>query len=348
MRQVPRLTLRLRLVALALLALPSVTPAQAAGEGGAYARPVKVVAPARVAVGDARLPVYVSQDWTKPLPQVTRAVLVLHGRLRNANVYFRTAMTALNAAGAAGRGSLMIAPQFLAGIDMTPHELPSETLHWPLLGWEGGEPAEGPSDASSFDALDAILLRLADRKTFPGLRTVVVAGHSGGAQVVQRYAIAGKAEAALAAAGIAVRYVVANPSSYAYFDAGRPLPPVANSCPRFNDWKYGMDHRPPYLASPAASALEAAYVRRDVTYLIGSLDRNPDQPALDRSCMAEAEGATRYDRAYAYYGMLKIRDALTLRHRLIEVPGVGHDETGMFTSALGLAALFGDGGAPRP
>jgi hypothetical protein len=41
----------------------------------------------------------------------------------------------------------------------------------------------------------------------------VVAGHSGGAQVVQRYAIAGKAELALTREGVGVRYVVANPST---------------------------------------------------------------------------------------------------------------------------------------
>jgi pimeloyl-ACP methyl ester carboxylesterase len=302
---------------------------------------VKAVAPARIAVGDAELPVYVSQDWTKPQPGVTRAVLVLHGLLRNANVYYRSAITAMHAAGPAGRGSLMIVPQFLATVDMAAHDLPPTVLHWSATGWEGGDPAEGPSTASSFDALDAILTHLADRHLFPSLRTVVVAGHSGGAQVVQRYAIAGKAEAALTAAGIAVRYVVANPSSYAYFDASRPFPPVSTSCPRFNDWKYGMDHRPPYLAAPTPAALEAAYIARDVTYLIGALDRNPEQPALDRSCMGEAQGATRYDRAYSYFGVMRIRDGAAFKHHIIEVPGVGHDGDGMFTSPQGVTALFG-------
>ena len=49
----------------------------------------------------------------------------------------------------------------------------------PRDGWEGGDPAEGPTDASSFDALDAILARLADKRLFPALRAVVIAGHSG-------------------------------------------------------------------------------------------------------------------------------------------------------------------------
>ena len=319
--------------ALSLLAL-------LAGAAGPADNPVKVVAPGRLMVGDASLPLYLSQNWSKPLPGVTRAVLVLHGYLRNANVYYRTATTALAAAGPAGRGSLMIAPQFLATADTKAWSLP-DVLHWSQEGWEGGDPAEGPTDASSFDALDAILTRLADKQLFPALRTVVIAGHSGGAQVVQRYAIAGKAADGLTAAGVAVRYVVANPSSYAYFDATRPVPPLATSCPRFDNWKYGMANRPPYLAEPPPQVLEARYVARDVTYLVGELDTNPAHPALDRSCMAEAEGATRFERAHNYYAALRARDGEQLRHRLIDVPGVGHDGDAMFTSPAGLAALFG-------
>ena len=328
----------MRWAALALAAVCLAGPVQAAG---AADRPVKVVAPDRLAVGEASLPLYLSQDWSKPLPGITRAVLVLHGELRNANVYYRSGMTALAAAGPAGRGSLVIAPQFLATQDMDAKGLPPDVLHWSRAGWEGGDPAAGPSDASSFDGLDAILTRLADKRLFPALRLVVIAGHSGGGQVVQRYAIAGRAGPALTAAGIAVRYVVANPSSYAYFDATRPVPPVPTSCPRFNDWKYGMNHRPPYLVDPSPQALEAGYVARDVTYLVGQLDTNPEQPALDRSCMAETEGATRFERAHNYYAALRARDGDQLRHRLIEVPGVGHDGDAMFTSPAGLAALFG-------
>ncbi len=323
----------MKLAALCLFALM-------AGAASPADNPVKVVAPGRIMVGDASLPLYLSQNWAKPLPGVTRAVLVLHGDLRNANVYYHAATTALTAAGPAGRGSLMIAPQFLATVDTKAWSLP-DVLHWSLVGWEGGDPAEGPSDASSFDALDAILMRLADKSLFPALRTVVIAGHSGGAQVVQRYAIAGKAAAPLTAAGIAVRYVVANPSSYAYFDATRPVPPVATSCPAFNDWKYGMAHRPPYLMDPTPQMLEGDYVARDVTYLVGELDTNPAHPELDRSCMAEAQGATRFERAHNYYAALRARDGEQLRHRLIDVPGVGHDGVAMFTSAAGLAALFG-------
>ncbi len=313
----------------------------AADEVASNHRPVREVASLRIPVGaQGTLPLYVSADWSSPLPDITRAVLVLHGRLRNADVYFRSAQTAQAAAGEVGKATIMIVPQFLAGIDVDAYRLSPDTLRWSLEGWEGGDPAVGPMPASSFDALDVILARLADRRLFPNLRQVVVAGHSGGAQVVQRYAIAGKGELALTAEGVGVRYVVANPSSYAYFTAERPEPAIAAACPDYNHWKYGMEARPEYLAGPTIAALEQAYVARRVIYLLGTLDTNPNHPALDKTCMAEAEGPYRYLRGHAYAATMQVRDGGTPNHSLWDVPGVGHDGDKMLTSPCGLKALF--------
>jgi pimeloyl-ACP methyl ester carboxylesterase len=205
----------------------------AADEIKPYHRPVKEVAGLRIAVGaqSALLPLYVSADWSSPLPDITRAVVVVHGVRRNADVYFRAAKKAQAAAGDAGKTAIMIAPQFLAEVDVDAHNLAPDTVRWTLLGWEAGDPAVGPASVSSFDAMDAILAKLADRRLFPNLSQVVVAGHSGGAQLVQRYAMAAKGEAALTQAGIGVRYVVADPSAYAYFGPDRPEPSIAAVCP---------------------------------------------------------------------------------------------------------------------
>jgi pimeloyl-ACP methyl ester carboxylesterase len=310
-------------------------------ETAPHQKPVKAVADARLAIGSkGMLPLYISSDWSKPLPEITRAVLVLHGRLRNADVYYRSAQTAQAAAGDAGKSTIMIVPQFLAEVDIEGWQLPSDTLRWSLEGWEGGEPALGPTPASSFDALDAILARLADRQIFPNLQQVVVAGHSGGGQVVQRYAIAAQGEGALTAAHIGVRYVVANPSSYAYFSAERPELQIAASCPGTNNWKYGMDARPPYVAAATPTELEQRYVARQVIYLLGTKDTNPDHPALDKSCMAEAQGPYRYVRGHSYAAAMAARDNGAPNHRVWDVEGVGHDGDRMLTSPCGLAALF--------
>jgi pimeloyl-ACP methyl ester carboxylesterase len=313
----------------------------AADEDAPNHQPVKAVADGRIAVGTKGiLPLYVSGDWSKPEPGITRAVIILHGRLRNADVYYDSAKTAQAAAGAAGQATLMIVPQFLADIDVEAHHLPPDTLRWTWEGWEGGDDATGPKPASSFEALDAILARLADKKLFPNLKDVVVAGHSGGAQVVQRYAIASRGEAPLTTAHIAVRYVVANPSSYAYFSDKRPEPAIAASCSGYDNWKYGMQARPAYLAKPTPAALEKAYVARDVIYLLGTKDTNPNHPALDKSCMGEAQGPYRYVRGHSYAATMAARDGGTPKHHLFDVEGVGHDGDKMLTSSCGLKALF--------
>ncbi|KIU49874.1 lipoprotein [Bradyrhizobium elkanii] len=303
-------------------------------------KPVKAIATGRIAVGNASFPVYLSADWSNPLPDVTRAVLVLHGVLRNADDYFSAALSAQAAAGDVGKSALMIAPQFLIEPDVEAFKLPEDTLRWSLYGWQGGEPALAPNPASSFEALDAILAKLADRKLFPNLKQVVVFGHSGGGQVVQRYAIAVKGDQVLLREGIGVRYVVANPSSYAYFSKDRPDPAIAATCEGYNSWKFGMDDRPPYLAAPTPAALEQAYVGRRVIYLLGTLDTNPNHPALDKSCMAEAEGPYRYARGHAYVAAMQARDHGTPNHSLWDVPGVGHEGGKMLNSPCGLTAVF--------
>jgi pimeloyl-ACP methyl ester carboxylesterase len=315
--------------------------AWAADEVSSRQRPVKEVADLRIPVGTrGAFPLYVSADWSHPLPNIARAVLILHGVRRDADHYFRSALGAQSAAGEAGNASIMIAPQFLTAEDVDAFGLSSDTLRWTLTGWEAGDPAIGPEPVSSFDALDAILARLADRRLFPHLRQVVVAGHSGGAQVVQRYAIAAKGDGALTRQGIAVRYVVADPSSYAYFGAERPEPSIAAGCPGYNSWKFGMADRPPYLAEAPAAALEQAYVARRVIYLLGTLDIDPDHPALDKSCMAEAEGVNRYERGHAYVAAMRARDNGTPNHSAWDVRGVAHQEDKMLTSPCGLQALF--------
>jgi len=309
-------------------------------------KPVAEVGSQHVAVGPpgaagaARLPLYANVDWSSPQPGATRAVLVIHGVDRNAANYFATARDALAlAAGDEARHTVLLVPQFLTEADVQAHGLGDDVLRWHGAAWEGGQPALGPLPVSSFSAIDAILARLADPTAFPALRQVVIAGHSGGGQIVQRYAVVGNGGAALEARGIAVRYVVANPSSYLWFSPERPVA-VAGECPKRDRWKYGFEgDLPPYVTQDAAT-LERRYVRRDVTYLLGGADTDPHHPALDVTCAGEAQGPYRYARGLNYFAMLRSRDGDRLRHRVLTVDGVGHDERRMFMSTCGQAALF--------
>lgn len=338
---------------LAAVLLAAAVAAVAADETAPNQRPVKAVADQRLevrgATGKGELPLYASLPLGDGAvqPDIERAVLVFHGRLRDADVYWRSAQKALAAAPAQAPHTLLVVPQFLAERDVAAHGLAPDTLRWTLEGWEGGEPALAPARLSSFEAIDAVLALLADRHRFPHLSQVVVAGHSGGGQVVQRYAVVGQGEAALAAVGVPVRYVVANPSSYLYFSADRPQadggfkPPQPQACPAYDQWKYGWNDAPAYATRLSPQAYEARYVTRDVTYLLGGLDVDPAHPALDRSCSGEAQGPYRLARGRSYVAYLQQRHP-DLKPAVHEVPGVGHDGDRMLGSACGLAALFDD------
>lgn len=296
---------------------------------------VKVISPGRLNMGDAELAVGVSQSS----PQIQRVLIVIHGRLRNAETYRQSAERAAEQAGQSAT-TLVIAPQFLNESDIERHQLPDSLLHWRGDDWMAGEPSIGANPLSSYAVLDKILERMSDRQQFPTLKEVVIAGHSGGAQVVQRYALLGHDQPALQSAGVSVRYVIANPSSYAYFDEQRPVPFNTARCPGFNDWKYGLLKLPDYANGQTAQQLEQGYVQRNITYLLGQRDTNPHHPALDRSCAAETQGASRLVRGHRYFDYLQQRHPEGLNQRLIEVPGVGHNGDKMFTSPEGQKALF--------
>ena len=309
-------------------------------------QPVKTIADGRVAVsvpaGRGSVPVYVSADWSKPLPSVTRAVIVVHGTLRNADVYLRAAEAARVKAKEAAEANLLIVPQFLTAADIAAHGVRADVLRWGFDEWKDGRPAAGPAPLSSFDVFDAILARLADKTAFPGLRHVVVAGHSGGAQVVQRYAVAGRGEDMLTRQKIPVRYVVANPSSYLWFGDERPRPQPG--CATAAQWKYGLAGAPPYVGP--VDTLEERYIKRDVIYLLGDQDIDPAHPQLDRSCGGASQGESRYARGMQFLFALEGRHPNLVRHRIFAIPGVGHDSAGMFGSVCGGAALFDKTGCP--
>ena len=332
---------------LAAAILSGIAPARAANESAPNHRAVKAVGDQRLevrtAAGQGLLPLYASLPLadTGVQPDIERAVLVFHGRLRDADTYWRSAQKALAAVPEQAPRTLLVVPQFLAQLDVDAWHLPPETLRWTLEGWEGGDAARAPARLSSFDAIDAVLGLLADRHRFPHLSQVVIAGHSGGGQVVQRYAVVGQAESRLAAAGVKVRYVVANPSSYLYFSADRPQPPAAGECTGFDQWKYGWNGAPPYATQLSTQAYEDRYVQRDVVYLLGALDVDPDHPALDKSCAGETQGPYRLARGRSYVAYLRQRHP-QLAQPVHEVPGVGHDGDRMLGSVCGLAALFDD------
>lgn len=121
----------------------------------------------------------------------------------------------------------------------------NRTLQWHGSQWAYGADTRSPStflDASgvshpapgvsSFEAVDAAVAHYANKTRFPNIESIVVAGHSLGAQMVQRYALIG----AVPSRDVPVHFVIANPSSYAYLDSVRPNS-TANCASTYDAWK---------------------------------------------------------------------------------------------------------------
>lgn len=302
-----------------------------------------------------KMPVYANRNLAKDdLRGIRQVLIVIHGVERDADQYFETAAALVAADPARAGDTLVLAPRFSGAIDSGF----SGMAAWRKSSWEDGEDsvqaAGRPAPVASFQVLDDLLRSLDDRKRLPSLAGLVLAGHSAGAQLVHRYAVLNNVDGALRRDGIALRYVIANPSSYLYLTNERPradgkgyAPYERGICPTYNQYKYGTDKMPAYARETDDSRLFVRYAARDVVYLLGGADNNPEHRLLDKACGAEAQGATRLARGTGYVQyehVLAARGAkpVALRHTAFEVGGVGHDGKRMFGSICGVRALLGE------
>lgn len=301
-----------------------------------------------------KMPVYANRDLTKDdLRGIKQVLIVIHGVKRDADQYFETAAALVATDPARAGDTLVLAPRFSGSIDSGFAGMPA----WRKASWEDGQEsiqaAGRPAPVASFQVLDDLLRSLNDRKRLPSLTGLVLAGHSAGAQLVHRYAVLNNLDGALRRDGLTLRYVIANPSSYLYLANERPradgkgyAPYERGICPTYNQYKYGTDKLPAYARETDDATLFVRYAARDVVYLLGGADNNPEHRLLDKACGAEAQGATRLARGTGYVQYEHVLAArggkpVTLRHSAFEVGGVGHDGKRMFGSICGVRALLG-------
>jgi hypothetical protein len=312
--------------------------------------PVDTILGERIAVktpsGDGSLPVATTQDWSRPLLEVTRAVIVVPGAHREAASLFRSAA---RLAPDTDGTTLVIALQFLIDKDIAAHPtLTADVLRWGHNNWSTGGDATSPAPVSSYDAVDTVFAILSDRSRLPNLKVIVLAGFSGGGWLTQRYAALGRGADVATSRGIAVRYVVGSPASYLYFSDDRPHSVESTECPEFNRWPYGLTgDMPRYVAAAARSsvaAIERRYAELDLVYLVGEADNDPRHWELDTSCAGEAQGPDRYARALNFFRYMQVRDNAVLSQRFWSAPGAGHNPTPVFGSPCGRAALFDTSG----
>jgi hypothetical protein len=290
-----------------------------------------------------RLEGLVPGEWTRvyetaPLDvadaSVTRGLVVIHGGGRDADRTFEMAVAAARQAGVLDT-TLIVAPRVASNDGFICDDAfeDGETA-WGCQGnggWAAGGTAADGAMATTYDVVDTLLRLMDDRARFPKLRGVVVAGFSAGGQFVTRYEMANTVHETLT---VPVTYVVGSPASYAWPDAERPEAPRA--CPIVNVWPYGLDARKGYTEALAPDVLREQLASRPVTYLLGELDTRLQ--ALDTTCAGRAQGLNRVQRGLAF--VEHVRRVYGATHEVYVVPGCGHDGRCVFTSPVGLAALF--------
>ncbi|GMI60495.1 hypothetical protein ScalyP_jg9849 [Parmales sp. scaly parma] len=192
----------------------------------------------------------------------------------------------------------------------------------PLFGeynwkWGGESTRNLPETISTFKVLDEMIETLRDPALYPILERILVAGHSAGGQIVQRYALFNLVDDD--PTKIPIEYFVANPSSAVYLSPERPvLPPSSTKtcssfCDNFtipetiyefavppqssdlkcggeggsyNSYGYGLDHfsAVKYCSQSSTSSALAQYQKRRVTYMSGSSDVCDLNFQIDNDC----------------------------------------------------------------
>ena len=301
-----------------------------------------------------RMPVYANHNLADGLKDIRRVIVVLPSARRKAGQHYQDIAPLVTRDPDRKADTLILALEFPTSIDASFTGFPA----WRKANWEtGGESvqsADRPAPMSAFQVLDDIVLRLTDRQELPALTDIVLAAHGSGAQLLQRYAVLNDLDGMVRRHGSGLRYVVANAPSYLYLTDERPrrnragyAPYERGICPTYNQYPYGPQQLPPYAQDPASASLYVRYAARDVVYLLGSADNNPEGRGLDKHCGAMAQGATRLSRGQDYlrYDHLlanRGNQPIKLMHVQQHVMKVGHDAAGMFRSECGTRALLGD------
>lgn len=282
--------------------------------------------------GPARAMVYRTQPLTVKNEKITRALIVIHGTNRDADNYFRSTLAAAFLADALD-DTILIVPHIASAAGGCHDALAPDEVSWNCSSWRTGGPSTADEKLTTFDMVDEILRRLAQRDTFPNLKAIVVAGHSAGGQFVNRYEMSNRIHQTL---GVPVKYVVANPSSYAWFDATRPAGYPA-TCPNYDRWPYGFQKRSGYAARISDEDLKKQLSSRPTTYLLGEIDILP-LGGFDQSCSAMRQGPTRLARGQAFGKY--VNEQLGAKHEIVVVPLCGHNARCMFTAEIALPLLF--------
>lgn len=253
--------------------------------------------------------------------------------------------------------------------------------------WGGNSTQDLGSSISSFQVIDEMVLTLLRRDIYPRLSKIVFAGHSAGGQIIQRYALFNHIDSPDIHAVFEYypanpssmtyldqrRPILPNHRTCETFCVNSSIlnqrwrfapPPSDLDCfSSYDHYGFGLGgHLPDYAAKTSRTRTIQNFAERKVVYLSGESDVcdehymrrhrctrcNPHDHGLDVSCEALAQGRCRMARVHAYFHYVRDFYNNSKLHRLVSVPGVGHNGCGMFQSPEFAASALNPGPAIAP
>ncbi|KAI5236520.1 hypothetical protein E4T42_09446 [Aureobasidium subglaciale] len=302
---------------------------------------------------------------------IKRAVIIVHGLNRDAGTYMANMISALsqvtNDPNINADSVVINAPSFPNGDDKNityPYwDYPpgakkkasggaqsfTNLLVWKASQWAGGGTNQYPTKSigvSSYDVLDQLIQYYGDKSVFPNINQIVIAGHSLGAQTVQRYAAVGKPLSSMGVS-VPVTYWIANPNSLVWLNSSRPLS-TAN-CADYDEWRDGLAAYAAYpsvyntgLVASGSSAVIANYQAKNKAYARGTQDTGDDSS----TCAPFTTGGNRNERFFYFVNYwtptCEAPTSASGHCDTVDLINMGHDGGGMMASLAGRARLFND------
>ncbi len=296
-------------------------------------------------------PYYSSLPLDTANADIERLLVAIHSSSYNPLDYLKSGVDSAALVPGASASTLVIAPHFLIP-EFLPDDAGDRFLHWggfPFWGTESAIKGVGNRavNISAFTVLDLLLTHLVEGGRFPNLARIVIAGHSAGGQMVNRYSASNHYDVfGVKPTRIAIRYVVMGPKSYMYLDGNRAVAgtvdnfAIPTSPPSdYNAYGYGMDGIYSYLAATGEESIRNLFQYRDVCYLVGENDNVPDPADSATALLQGPERRTRSEIFYNYLGFYYGNGVYDYHQRSV-VPGVGHSGRGQMLSPEGLAYLY--------
>ena len=254
-------------------------------------------------------------------------IVTVHGAARNGDDYFERMISVVQELGLQEEIAV-IAPSFI-----TLYEKQNELdWYWNTTSWKWGNQSymsDLGESISSFGVIDEVLLRLSNQNQFPNLSQVLITGHSSGAAFVQTYSSTKENNQYK---NLMIRFAVANSQYFLYPDSSRYSNQgvyVPTNCNNYNNWPLGFTDSNPYIDVLGIENAKMFFLSNKVEYFVGQNDTETSD--MSSGCSYEILGEHRYEKTIWFNNYLDI--SYPENHQeYSEVPGVGHNSIGMFTS----------------